>query len=141
MGWIKGQSGNKNGRPRGSVTVNHKPYKKDQKPIDYLYLIKQEGYFKIGISKTPARRLAVLQASTPFDVEIVLLIPIKINAVVVEKQLHDYFSGKHIRGEWYALTDVDCEFIKMHCIEFQVLTNPEMQCSIFELDKQTESYG
>ena len=137
--WVKGQSGNKKGRPKGSLTINHRPYKKDVKlTTDYLYLFRQEGYFKIGISKTPGRRLAVLQTSTPFEVEIVLVVPIISGAVILEKYLQDYFKEKHERGEWYRLSIEDCEFIQSYSVEFQA--KESSQFTLFELEKHTGSY-
>ena len=130
MPWIKGQSGNKKGRPRGpkKPEVAKRSVRIGQ---DYLYVFEQKGYFKIGISNNPARRLCSVQASTPFDVNVVLVVTLNRDAEPVEKSLHDYFKEKHYRGEWYKLSKGDIRFIQSYAIEYnQAQEKIEMQMTL-----------
>jgi hypothetical protein len=111
----KGRSGNPKGRPRGT---GHPKILKTRRAIrvgqDFLYIFEQEGYYKIGISNDPARRLSALQSSTPFEVKIFFVLEFGGDAEPIEKALHEYFSRKHIRGEWYKLSKQDLDFVRSY---------------------------
>ena len=117
--WVKGQSGNKKGRPRGPSKIP-KARRAIRIGQDYLYVFEQEGYYKIGISNDPARRLSALQASTPFEVRISFVLGFGGDAEPIEKALHEYFINKHIRGEWYRLSKQDLEFIRSYLLENKI---------------------
>lgn len=59
--------------------------------------------FKIGRSKTPGKRERTLQSEMP---QIVMRFSIP-GEEAHEKQLHDQFDAKRVRGEWFALTNDD----------------------------------
>ncbi len=71
------------------------------------YLMKDEntGFTKIGKSIHPKKRERTLQSEKP------TISLFKVCDKLVEKELHDYFSIKHIRGEWYHLSDEDIKYI------------------------------
>lgn len=71
------------------------------------YLMKDEntGFTKIGKSVNPKKRERTLQSEKP------TISLFKVCDKLVEKELHDYFSIKHIRGEWYHLSDEDIKYI------------------------------
>lgn len=76
----------------------------------YLYVVKLDSAYKIGISKNPKQRLKEFT-----------LLPYKLETIVCEKvydyaqleaELHLFFSDKHMRGEWYKLEESDITKIK-----------------------------
>lgn len=71
----------------------------------YLMKDKNTGFIKIGRSTHPAKRERTLQSEKP------TISLFKICDELVEKELHDYFATKHIRGEWYHLSNEDIEYI------------------------------
>lgn len=78
----------------------------------FVYLFRaQNGLYKIGISSDPAKRLASL-AIGPVAIELVLSHPFE-NAKTVERDLHNHFSDKRIRGEWFALQPADVTYIQL----------------------------
>jgi hypothetical protein len=83
-------------------------------------VFEQKGFYKIGISNNPARRLVGIQASTPFDVRIILVIKLDDDAEPIEAELHDYFSAKKERGEWFRLSEEDLSFIRGYILENKV---------------------
>lgn len=79
----------------------------------YLMLDSKNGYYKIGISNVPEWREKTLQSEKPS----ILLIAFKkyINrriAANIEKALHESYSHRKKRGEWFMLDDEDVEEIK-----------------------------
>ncbi len=82
----------------------------------FIYLIEdfRNKTFKIGRSKTPARRERTLQSEVP-QVAMRFSIPADESH---ERQLHEYFQNKRLRGEWFALTNDDLiwavAFLKSH---------------------------
>lgn len=67
----------------------------------YVYVIGHpEGFVKIGRSKDPEQRLQEIQTSSPYDLWIIAQFPVD-NSNTVEGQLHDRFSDRNVRGEWY----------------------------------------
>ncbi len=56
---------------------------------------------KIGKSDNPRQRLSDLQTGNEDPLEIILELP---GAEMVEQQLHAYFDGSRIRGEWFKET-------------------------------------
>lgn len=63
--------------------------------------------FKIGRSKTPGKRERTLQSEMP---QIVMRFSIP-GEEAHEKQLHDQFEAKRVRGEWFSLADADLLWI------------------------------
>ena len=79
------------------------------KKSSYLYFIREVGteYVKVGISYNPDKRLVDLQTGTPHDLELVVSIgPFQpaSDAGKWERWLHKNLKGRHIRGEWYYLS-------------------------------------
>lgn len=70
-----------------------------------LYVVRHEhGFIKIGLSNDPWSRVSSLQTSSPYDLELWLVVS-AIFAQDVEKRLHREFSEFHIRGEWFDITE------------------------------------
>jgi hypothetical protein len=71
----------------------------------YVYLMEdlRNNSFKIGKSRTPGKRERTLQSEVP---QIVMRFSIPAEEMH-EKELHENFEGKRIRGEWFALRNED----------------------------------
>lgn len=82
----------------------------------FVYLIRavtdNANWYKIGCTSKPAARLKTLSATKlPFELEITCLIPSDCMHDL-EQELHQRFAGYRIRGEWFALTPEDVEYIR-----------------------------
>lgn len=83
--------------------------KKTKSLIGYVYLVKLDKHYKIGISKTPEQRLKEF-TMLPYKLE-----DIKIARVneyeKIEKELHEEYKTKKVRGEWFELNESEVEEI------------------------------
>lgn len=78
-----------------------------------IYLIKSldNGYYKIGISKNPIKRLKQLQTGNSSLLEIVKEYKSEY-ANYIEKVLHRQFNSYRKEGEWFELSlDIQLTFI------------------------------
>ena len=75
--------------------------------MQYLYLIKCQQYYKIGVANDVESRLAQLSTGNPFplEVEIVYLFD---NAEVVERALHQKFKVKGVSFNIHLLNNCKC---------------------------------
>jgi hypothetical protein len=109
----------------------------------FVYLMEdlRNKTFKIGKSKTPGKRERTLQSEVP---QIVMRFSIPVDEAH-EKQLHDRFSEKRKRGEWFELSSDDVAWIVAYlktngdasraiidyqwlgAISFSASSNPTMQ--------------
>lgn len=75
-----------------------------------IYVMKDNhtGHYKIGRSKSPTQREATL-LSQKSSIELLFYFtgPSKL-----ERKIHEMFSGKRLRGEWFELTGEDLQSIK-----------------------------
>jgi len=82
----------------------------------FVYLMEdlRNGLFKIGQSQTPEKRERTLQSEVP-EVSLRFYMPAHDSA---ESELHEMFSGKRVRGEWFQLAQEDIlaviAFLKQH---------------------------
>lgn len=75
----------------------------------YLAWLETTEYYKIGRSKTPRYRFL---STTHMPVDIVMLHTIPTNFTVwLERDLHERFAEKRVRGEWFKLTDNDLAYV------------------------------
>lgn len=74
----------------------------------YLMHDTTNNYHKIGISAKPEYREKTLQSDKP-TIELICSkeYPDRGIAKSIENALHNNYSSKHIRGEWFELTDFD----------------------------------
>jgi hypothetical protein len=75
----------------------------------FIYVIYMDGpdrFYKIGMAKTLAERLKAHQCSSPYEIRVACAYYVP-NMRVEERMLHDMFSGKAVRGEWFALSEED----------------------------------
>lgn len=82
--------------------------------MQYLYLIKCQKYYKIGITKDVKGRLTKLQSGNPFDIELVARyeFPDMYSAYRVEQKFHKILNQYHVKGEWFELDDTAFELVK-----------------------------
>tara|TARA_R110002153_G_scaffold16136_1_gene57079 strand:+ start:1148 stop:1447 length:300 start_codon:yes stop_codon:yes gene_type:complete len=70
--------------------------------MNHLYIIQSSnnGNFKIGRSKHPAKRLGQLQTGSPYELKLVLVMT---DCGHKEKHLHERFpeKGRECKGEWF----------------------------------------
>jgi hypothetical protein len=78
------------------------------KKFTYLMLNTRNGFYKIGESNLPKFREKTLQSEEP-EVEIYASFT---SEICNEKILHERFSHKRIRGEWFSLSNEDLNYIK-----------------------------
>lgn len=64
-----------------------------------IYFIKSSDSVKIGYSRDPAGRLKALQTASPLPLEIIRIME---GGLTTEAWLHEHFSSKRLRGEWFA---------------------------------------
>ncbi len=85
-------------------------YKKPFKPGIVYLLHSENGFYKIGRTSDGSSRLSYLTEKLPINIELVHQFrsdtPTK-----TEKNLHDRFSEKRIKGEWFSLSDEDVSYI------------------------------
>jgi len=77
-----------------------------------IYLIRHNsGAVKIGYSKNPERRVRALDVMPYPVVELEFSKRVR-DAKSVERELHERYSDKQIRGEWFDLTETEVEELK-----------------------------
>ena len=74
----------------------------------YVMIDKNTGYYKIGRSKNPKARERTLQSEKP-TIEMLFNYP---GLNIDEKELHNLFIEKRVRGEWFDLSGGDIQMIK-----------------------------
>lgn len=77
----------------------------------YVYLLKTQGVYKIGLSVNPTRRLGEIQPAYPFPVELIHTIETE-DMMALEADLHARFASQRLNGEWFELSPADLEYIK-----------------------------
>lgn len=77
----------------------------------YVYFILAKSAkprkLKIGKSRHPEKRLHQLQTGCPHELSLVGKIKCRSDkdALLLEQAAHEYFHGKHHRGEWFKCSD------------------------------------
>lgn len=78
----------------------------------YVYLIQSaSGQCKIGLSKNVEKRFKALSHSSPVKLELIHSIYTE-DMTDTESMLHELFSSKRVKGEWFELSPDDIEYIK-----------------------------
>lgn len=73
----------------------------------YVYGVKNmnTGYIKIGASKDINKRLCQLQVANTDELQIVYISELVDNMYELEKEYHNVFKNKLIRGEWFNINE------------------------------------
>ena len=96
------------------ITIPDNPFKEPNS--GYVYLLRGiiEGYkrcFKIGRSGDPSDRYETFKLILPFDVMYEHTIVCR-NMIQAEAYFHLLFDHRRIKGEWFALEDIDLSIFK-----------------------------
>jgi len=81
---------------------------------NYLYLIRCNDFFKIGVAGNVASRLAVFQTGNPYPLEVHSCYEYQ-SAGIVEAVLHQKFNPDNITGEWFKLDSRDLADFEQIC--------------------------
>ena len=80
--------------------------------ISFVYIVSDGlGHYKIGYTLYPTQRLSQIDIG-PTRLKRIAIIPLPGAGHNVEKELHEKYKNKKIRGEWFALNDVDLVYLK-----------------------------
>ena len=82
--------------------------------MQYLYIIKCQGFHKIGIANDVKSRLAQLSTGNPFILEVVNVYGFE-NAEVVEKAVHQRYKNLRQRGEWFMMNEHALSEVRQIC--------------------------
>lgn len=84
-----------------------------QKLNQKVYLVRQGTEYKIGVARDPQRRMSGIAAPTckSYPKELILTMT-NDDPLALERHLHMVFKHKQVSGEWFALSDLDIEWIK-----------------------------
>ena len=74
-----------------------------------IYFIKLNDFVKIGFSDDVSKRVAQLQTSSPYNLDVLCIIEGDYDK---EKELHELFKQYSARGEWFYLSEEILEYIK-----------------------------
>lgn len=77
----------------------------------YIYLIRCDSFYKIGIASNLESRLNTLQCGNPFELDLVWAAKIK-DAIETEELLHELYKEKRRFREWFFLNEADVAYIK-----------------------------
>lgn len=78
----------------------------------FIYLVKLDKHYKIGKSVLPEQRLKEFTL-LPFPLEEICIELVE-DYEQVERELHEQFKQKRVRGEWFELNQDDIEIIKKY---------------------------
>jgi len=90
------------------------PAEREQDSKGFIYVLRVDnGLCKIGRTKHLDDRIYQLGVTLPYDPELVCAVKVD-DCIIAESELHELFthSGKHVKGEWFKLTEGDIEYIK-----------------------------
>ena len=82
-----------------------------EKTSGWVYILQAGEYYKIGHSKTPAKRFEQLSTLPPWPTEIVHMVESE-NRHQLETELHERFAIKRANGEWFELAEEDVAWLK-----------------------------
>lgn len=77
----------------------------------YIYLLKGDQYYKIGVTLDMDNRLGQISPQLPFPIKIIFSAKV-LDRYGIEKFLHSYFDEKRTNGEWFRLDNEDVQFIR-----------------------------
>lgn len=80
----------------------------------YLFQSQEDGYYKIGVSKSPQKRLIQLQTGNSSKIKLVEIYQSE-NAFKIEKRLHQLYKYAKKEGEWFDLYIEDIVDFTKNC--------------------------
>lgn len=100
-------------QPSATLDVSHvhtAPPQSRSMDSGYVYVMRAGPHCKIGKSVNPKSRLNSIQTSTAEKVELLRTIPTDAMGQL-EGALQAKFINRHVRGEWFALTESDIKWL------------------------------
>jgi len=87
--------------------------------MQYLYLIKCNSLYKIGITDNLSKRIKTLQTGNPHQLtyEFTFGFSKREQAFTTEQRFHRYFHEMKRVGEWYELTEENLSDFKRFLVE------------------------
>ena len=89
-----------------------------------IYVAKANDAVKIGYSRNPLIRISSLQTSSPYEIDVLLVID---GSIFDEHSLHKRFSHLRMAGEWFKFNGEIRDFIAEHWH-----TNKKYECGFEE---------
>ena len=77
----------------------------------YVYVIRIDEFYKIGISKNIKNRIRNIESSSPRQTELIFSKKFD-NYLKIEETLHERFKNKQVKNEWFKLTEDDLTYIR-----------------------------
>jgi hypothetical protein len=106
-GWTRGLAENKKGKFVLGKTVDEY----DRSGYVYvIYLDAPDRYYKIGMASRFDSRFSQHQCASPFDLCVAIAYFVG-NMRAEESFLHNLFSEKRVRGEWFRLSADDLKYV------------------------------
>mgnify|MGYP001472992012 CR=1 FL=1 len=107
--------------------------------MSFLYFLRagQDGPVKIGFTSRPTQRFSALSGSNPSGL---ILLRMDEGNRANEKWLHEYFSHKHIRGEWFVY-DQEMLTVKFGEVCPEIIDSPEQSAVKEEARKIVQAAG
>lgn len=92
--------------------------------MKYVYLIQslEDGYYKIGISKNPQKRIKQLQTGNSSELKLIVFYQSDI-ANKIENVLHNRYSHFRKEGEWFDLSIINEITFKEECEKIEENVN------------------
>ena len=82
----------------------------DFTPTGYVYLIRFQGFHKIGLSKRADKRFRGVSSGLPTPADLIHVIPTN-SMVRLEAMMHRWYAKQRANGEWFKLEKRDVDFI------------------------------
>jgi T5orf172 domain len=92
----------------------------------FVYAIRCGRYaVKIGMARDPTARMLDLQAANPqkLILEHSQQLPYRRLAETVERRIHQAFSDRHIRGEWFRASPKQCKSAIASAVKYAFAVN------------------
>jgi hypothetical protein len=95
--------------------------KKRPKGLTAIYVVATGDFVKIGFSKSPVRRLVVMQVGCPMKLELVAQFDCPRGFErIIESDIHETFEAWRTRGEWFEMNrhtavSLVARVIELHC--------------------------
>ena len=82
----------------------------------FIYIVRCNDYYKIGIADNPRDRFYSLQNGNPYLLELLAIYEISSQHIkYAENRLHRALKRWIVRGEWFSLTDGQLDIVKGQC--------------------------
>ncbi len=75
-------------------------------PAQGVYIVKSEGFYKIGLTKNIENRIDSFETNSPFRSELIFFLKTGYPREV-EKEIHQLMAHKRHKREWFSLTNED----------------------------------